>query len=90
MDDVVLALPSWGGERAAFLAGEEHLERMGCIRSALTAFAAGVGLDVIDLASLLCPDGPGGACNDLRENDGTHIDPEDAPGTLDWVLDAVT
>ena len=84
---VVLALPSWGGRKAAFLATDDHLVRSGCIRAQLGALADRMQVDTIDLADVLCPAGPAGTCSDLRENDGTHVDPPDAPAVLDWMLD---
>ena len=87
--EVVLALPSWGGSKASFLSSDDHLERTSCIRDALASLATERGVAVVDLASLLCPAGPRGECNDLRAGDGAHVDPEDAPQVLDWLLDAV-
>ena len=88
--EVVLALPSWGGEKASFLSTDDHLERMACIRRRLTALTDRLGVAAVDLASVLCPAGPTGACSDLREADGTHVDPEDAPFVLGWLLDEVS
>ena len=89
VDRVVLAVPSWGGSKASFLSSEDHLTRMGCIRAGLTAYATRADLDTVDLATLLCPSGPQGQCDQLREHDGVHVDPDDAPMVLEWLLDHV-
>jgi peptidoglycan/LPS O-acetylase OafA/YrhL len=89
VDRVVLAVPSWGGSKASFLSSEDHLARMACIRQALTDFAARSDVDTVDLAALLCPAGPQGACPALRDSDGVHVDPDDAPAVLEWLLDRV-
>jgi hypothetical protein len=86
---VVLAMPAWGGEKAAFLASTSHLERTGCIRDELARLAVRAGVPVVDLAELLCPAGPAGTCTDLRATDGVHVDAEDAPAVLDWLLGRV-
>jgi peptidoglycan/LPS O-acetylase OafA/YrhL len=87
--DVVLAVPSWGGKKASFLSTDDHLARMGCIRAQLTAMVTRLSIDTVDLAEVLCPAGPDGTCSELRDNDGTHVDPPDAPFVLDWLLDSV-
>ncbi|MEA3020975.1 MAG: hypothetical protein QOI47_2499, partial [Actinomycetota bacterium] len=85
--DVVLAMPSWGGKLASYLAGADHVQRMTCIRTQLQGVATRLGLDVVDLADELCPAGPSTGCADsLRHNDGVHVDHEDAPAVLDWLL----
>ena len=84
---VVLVLPAWGGDKARFLATDDHLERSACIRSRLLALAGDLEVPVIDLAEILCPSGPDGPCSDLRETDGTHVDPDDAALVLGWLLD---
>jgi hypothetical protein len=83
---VVLAMPAWGGDAASFLGGKDHLRRMGCIREQLRAMADRIDLTTVDLADLLCPAGPDGACTDLRHVDGVHIDHDKAPAVLDWLL----
>jgi hypothetical protein len=87
--EVVLAMPAWGGDVASFLGGKAHLQHMGCIREQLRVMADRIHLQTVDLAELLCPAGPGGACADLRHADGVHIDHEKAPAVLDWLLDRV-
>jgi peptidoglycan/LPS O-acetylase OafA/YrhL len=89
VDEVVFVLPSWGGKKASFLSTDDHLIRSGCIRSAMRELAGRLGVDTIDMAEELCPAGPEGECTDLRERDGTHIDPDDAPTVLDWLLDHI-
>ena len=87
VDDVVLVLPAWGGRGATWSLADDHLDRMACIRAELAGLAERLDLPTVDLAEVLCPAGPKGACNDLRHRDGTHVDPEDAPFVLDWLLD---
>ena len=87
--EVVLALPAWGGAAASFLGGKEHLRHMGCIRAELQSMAERIHLRTVDLAELLCPAGPDGACTDMRHADGVHIDHDEAPAVLDWLLDRV-
>ena len=86
---VVFVIPSWGGQKASFLAGDDHLARMACIRRDLLSFTARLGVPTVDLASELCPAGPDGQCTDLRDRDGVHVDPDDAPKVLDWLLDNI-
>lgn len=85
--DVVLTLPSWGGPGATWSLPDDHQLRTGCVRDQLRALAERIGVRTVDLADMLCPDGPSSRCNDLRSLDGTHVDPEDAPAVLDWLLD---
>lgn len=85
--DVVLTLPSWGGPGATWSLPDDHQLRTGCVRDQLRALADRTGVRTVDLADILCPDGPSSRCNDLRSLDGTHVDPEDAPAVLDWLLD---
>ncbi|MGH2684515.1 MAG: hypothetical protein ACRDJP_03505, partial [Actinomycetota bacterium] len=89
VDDVVLALPSWGGKGITYVLPDDHLLREACVRKELGALADRLGVPTVDLADKLCPDGPDGACNDRRARDGAHVDPEDAPAVLDWLLDEV-
>jgi len=89
VDEVVLALPAWGGPLSTWFVPDDHLAREGCVRDQLRAAASSAGAGVVDLAGVLCPEGPVGACPPLREADGMHVDPEDAPMVLDWLLDAV-
>lgn len=86
VDEVVLAVPSWLGRKGSFLSSEDHRDRSACIRDELTAFAGTLALRTVDMAELLCPAGPAGECNELREADGMHVDPEDAPAVLEWLL----
>jgi hypothetical protein len=89
VDEVVFVLPSWGGRKAAFLSTDDHLARSACIRSAMLDLAGRLDVDTVDLADELCPAGPEGECTDLRERDGTHVDPDDAPTVLGWLLDRI-
>lgn len=89
VDRVVLAVPSWGGRKASFFSTDDHLDRMTCIRTSLLELAARTNLATVDLAELLCPAGPHGECSALREADGAHVDADDAPAVLEWLLDRV-
>ena len=89
VDRVVLAIPSWGGSKASFLTSKDHLERMGCVRAALADLATRSSIDTVDLAEVLCPEGPQGGCTALRDADGVHVDHDDAPMVLEWLLDRV-
>jgi lysophospholipase L1-like esterase len=60
---------------------------MGCIRDALQTLAAATNVPIVDLATLLCPDGPGGSCAPYTSDDGVHVNPPDAPLVLNWLLD---
>ncbi len=84
--NVVLALPAWGGPGATWSLPDDHQLRTACVRDQLSALAGRAGVRTIDLADELCPEGPTSRCNDLRSLDGTHVDPEDAPAVLDWLL----
>jgi hypothetical protein len=86
---VVLALPSWSGALVTFMLPDDHRTRMGCIRSALQDMATATQVPVVDLASLLCPDGPAGECAPYTSQDGAHVNHEDAPFVLNWLLDSL-
>jgi peptidoglycan/LPS O-acetylase OafA/YrhL len=85
--EAVLVLPSWGGERATWSLPDDHPARFACIRTELELFARRKAIRTVDLAEVLCPDGPLLPCTDRHEIDGTHVDPEDSPFVLDWLLD---
>jgi peptidoglycan/LPS O-acetylase OafA/YrhL len=84
---VVLVLPSWGGDLITWFLPDDHATRYACIRDAMRDVARRTKVPTIDLADALCPAGPTGACNDTRELDGLHIDVEDAPAVLQWLLE---
>jgi len=86
---VVLALPSWSGPNVTFLVPDDYAARMACIRNAMQAMAVSLRAPVIDLAALLCPAGPDGACADYTSRDGAHVNPQDAPLVLNWLLDSL-
>jgi hypothetical protein len=86
---VVLALPSWSGAHVTFMMPDDHRSRMACVRSALQAMATSLQVPVIDLAALLCPDGPNGECAPFTSDDGVHVNPKDAPLVLNWLLDSL-
>jgi len=85
---VVMAIPSWPGERSQFVFPSDYARRMGCVRDALSALAAEEAVPTIDLAPEFCPAGPTGDCEKMSQ-DGLHIDPDKAPAVLDWLLDQV-
>jgi peptidoglycan/LPS O-acetylase OafA/YrhL len=88
---VVLALPAWAEEWSGWVNPPDHPERTDCVRATLTdavdaALAAGAeNIDVVDLGGHLCPDGAG-SCAPVRERDGVHIDSDDAPDVLTWLI----
>ena len=84
---VVIALPAWGGNRSLWFLPPDHEARYTCVRDQLRQTALATGATTIDLADVLCPAGPDGTCPDLRERDGMHVDPEDAPMVFGWILD---
>jgi len=86
---VVLALPSWGAKKITWFLPDDHAERYACVRDHLRGIAAYQHLKTIDLAAELCPEGPESECNDDRKGDGLHVDPEEAPAVLNWILDNV-
>ena len=74
----------------------DHVARTDCVRATLQDAAAdvvgdgavdGAEVAVVDLADHLCPDGPG-RCRPVRSVDGVHIDPDEAGGVLDWIVQA--
>jgi hypothetical protein len=83
---VVLVLPAWGGDLITWFLPDDHAARYACVRKDMRDLARRMNVPTIDLADELCPNGPVEPCNDDRENDGLHIDPEDAPAVLDWLL----
>ncbi|MCU1371180.1 MAG: putative acyltransferase [Ilumatobacteraceae bacterium] len=87
-EHVVLVLPTWADDLAEWIYPTDHLARMDCVRSALTAAARSEGAEVIDFGRYVCPDGPG-RCLPLRTRDGMHVDPDKAPAALSWLVDQV-
>ena len=87
-EHVVLVLPTWADDLAEWIYPTNHIDRMNCVRSALSSAAKAEGADVIDFGSYVCPDGPG-HCLPLRTRDGMHIDPDKAPAALQWLVDQV-
>jgi len=85
---VIMAIPSWPGERSQFVFPSDYARRMGCVRDALSALAAAQEVPTIDLAPEFCPAGPTGNCEKMSL-DGLHIDPDKAPAVFDWLLDQV-
>lgn len=86
-DRVVLLLPVWGEEGSGWVYPSDHLARMDCVRATMLRSARSVpGVDVLDLAEEICPDGPG-MCQPVRKNDGVHIDSDSAAEVLGWIID---
>ncbi len=85
---VVLVLPTWADDLSEWIYPSDHLGRMDCVRAALKGAAETEGADTIDFGSYVCPDGPG-ACRPLRTRDGMHLDADQAPAALTWLVDQV-
>jgi peptidoglycan/LPS O-acetylase OafA/YrhL len=86
----VIVLPAWSTDQSRWIYAADHVERVQCVRSILRdAAGSHPGVEVVDLAALVCPSGPG-RCADLRTRDGVHFDPEHAPAVLSWLLAQVT
>ncbi len=83
----VLALPSWPGPNSRFMYPDDATERTGCVRVAFVALANRLGIPTVDLATSLCPTGPGTDCGPTT-TDGVHVEPALASAVLDRVLDA--
>jgi peptidoglycan/LPS O-acetylase OafA/YrhL len=86
---VVLALPSWSGDHVRFMLPDDHRARMTCIRTALLALATTDHMPMVDLAALLCPEGPDGKCDAYTGDDGAHVNPSEAGSVLNWLLDSL-
>jgi hypothetical protein len=84
---VVVVLPSWADNSISWYLPSDHEARYACVRDHLREVAAGAGVTTIDLADILCPEGPDGDCPGYRHRDGMHVDPERASMVLDWMLD---
>jgi peptidoglycan/LPS O-acetylase OafA/YrhL len=84
---VVLALPAWGGHGATWTLPDDHLERESCVRDRLHALAVDLAVPTVDLAEQLCLLGKANPDSPRRERDGVHVDAEDAPEVLYWLLD---
>jgi len=82
--DVVFAMPAPLGQRATFSVPDDHRERMGCVRTALSQHLANRFMPVVDMQDVLCPQGD---CEALRTRDGVHVDPERAAQVLRWLVD---
>lgn len=86
----VIVLPAWSTDQSRWIYAADHVERVQCVRSILRdAAESHAGVEVVDLATLVCPSGPG-RCADLRTRDGVHFDPDHAPEVLSWLLTQVT
>ncbi len=86
----VVVLPAWSTDQSRWIYAADHVERVQCVRSILRdAAEAHPGAELVDLAALVCPSGPG-SCADLRTRDGVHFDPDRAPEVLTWLLAQVT
>jgi hypothetical protein len=83
----VMVLPSWGGTLITWFLPADHAQRYACVRRDMRDLAQRMHVPVIDLAEELCPAGPVDPCNQDREQDGLHVDPEDAPAVLEWLLE---
>ena len=86
--EVIMTIPAWPGEHSQFIFPTDYGRRMGCVRDAITAFAAEQRIPTIDLAPELCPAGPAGDC-EKTSLDGLHVDVEKAPAVFDWLLNEV-
>ena len=82
----ILALPARFGQRVTYIVPDDQGERIGCVRSAMLGWAAGLDVEVVDLDQFLCPNDD---CEVLRTGDGIHIDPAAAPDVLNEILDRV-
>lgn len=87
---IVLVLPAWSEEWSGWVNPPDHRERTDCVRATLLAAVeeatASPEVVVVDLTAHLCADGAA-ACQPVRERDGVHIDPDDAPSVLGWMID---
>jgi peptidoglycan/LPS O-acetylase OafA/YrhL len=84
--ETVVLIPSWLGTKATFSLPDDHPRRSSCVRDQLFALAAEAGVRTIDLAEILCPEGPEGDCSIFRQLDGVHVDPDHAAEILAWLL----
>lgn len=82
----VLALTSWPGPNSQFIYPSDYTKRVECVRDAMRAFASFERISSFDLAQRLCASGPASMCDATRK-DGVHVDSEDAPAVLNWVID---
>lgn len=87
-DRVVLVLPAWPGALSGWIMPADRAKRADCVRGVMRAAATQAGAETLDLGARLCPGGPL-TCNDWRDGDGVHIDREDAPAAMTWLLDGV-
>ena len=86
----VIVLPAWSTDQSRWIYAADHVERVQCVRRILRdAAESHPGVEVVDLATLVCPSGPG-RCADLRTRDGVHFDPDRAPEVLSWLLAQIT
>jgi len=86
--EVIMTIPAWPGTHSQFIFTSDYAQRMGCVRDALTEFAAEQRVPTIDLAPRMCPAGPTGEC-EATSLDGVHVDVEKAPAVFDWLVDQV-
>jgi peptidoglycan/LPS O-acetylase OafA/YrhL len=86
--EVVVLMPSWLGTKATFTLPDDHPQRSSCVREQLFALADELEVRTIDLAEVLCPEGPQGDCSIFRQLDGVHVDPDHASDILAWLVDA--
>jgi peptidoglycan/LPS O-acetylase OafA/YrhL len=89
-DRVVAVLPPWPGARVGWIIDpHDSARRMECVRHAITDATQGVqGIEVLDLAELVCPSGPDD-CDRYRGKDGMHYTGDEAQEVLAWILDRI-
>jgi hypothetical protein len=87
-DRVVVVLPAWPGPNSLWLLPADHAKRANCVREELVRAATVRNVPVVDFAAYACPGLPT-ACLDVREDNGIHVDPEDAADALRWLLPRV-
>ncbi len=79
-------LPAWADDKSAWIYPPDHRQRMDCVRAVLQQSATDHQATVVDFASYVCPTGPT-SCLPLRQRDGMHLDPQNAPSALRWIID---
>ena len=81
----VVVLPARFGRGVTFIVPDDAQERVECVRVAMRDHAASLGVAVVDLDPILCPDDE---CNRFRSVDGIHVDAPFAADVLNRVIDA--
>jgi hypothetical protein len=86
-DRVVLVLPAWPGPNSRWIMPTDYLKRATCVREEMVRAASVRRVPTIDFGSYVCPTAQT-VCESFRNDNGVHVDADDAADALRWVLES--